>query len=348
MAEPLFDCTHTDRQYYSERLRDFLPDRIFDIHTHVYRATDIIDEPNPEERRVMWPSLVAAENPWDHQRESYQLMFPDKEVSALIFGTITEPEGLDGMNAYTAAAARETGWPALIFARPAWSSEVLESKLIEGGFRGAKVYLSFAPDEIPAGDIRIFDFIPHHQLEVLDRLGLILLLHIPRKDRLRDPENLKQMVEIEERYPNLRVVIAHVGRAYCREDVGNAFEVISEKTRRMCFDISANTNASVFEGLIEAVGPKRILFGSDLPVARMRMRRVCEDGVYVNVIPRGLYGDVTGDVHMREVDPPEADELSFFMYEIIDAFRRAAEATGLTRGDIEDVFRNNAQRLLAT
>ena len=91
-----------------------------------------------------------------------------------------------------------------------------------------------------------------------------------------------------------------------------------------------------------------ILFGSDLPVARMRMRRVCEDGVYVNVIPRGLYGDVTGDVHMREVDPPEADELSFFMYEIIDAFRRAAEATGLTRGDIEDVFRNNAQRLLAT
>ena len=63
-------------------------------------------------------------------------------------------------------------------------------------------------------------------------------------------------------------------------------------------------------------------------------------------MPRGLYGDVSDDKHMREVDGEQADALSFFLYEEIDAFRRAAQATGLTPRDIEDVFYGNAVRLI--
>ena len=127
--------------------------------------------------------------------------------------------------------------------------------------------------------------------------------------------------------------------------MGDAFEVLAD-TENMMFDISANTNAEVFEQLIKAVGPKRILFGSDLPILRMRMRRICENGIYVNLVPKGLYGDVSGDRNMREVDAAEAGKMTFFMYEEIDAFRRAAEATGLSREDIEDVFYNNAHRII--
>ena len=75
--------------------------------------------------------------------------------------------------------------------------------------------------------------------------------------------NLTQIVEIEKNYPNVKLIIAHVGRAYCPEDVGDAFEVLAE-SRKMLFDISANTSAENFERLIRAVGPRRILFGSDL------------------------------------------------------------------------------------
>ncbi|OHB65637.1 MAG: hypothetical protein A2Y76_04400 [Planctomycetes bacterium RBG_13_60_9] len=114
----------------------------------------------------------------------------------------------------------------------------------------------------------------------------------------------------------------------------------------MMFDISANTNATVFEQLIGAVGPRRILFGSDLPITRMRMRRICEGGNYVNLVPKGLYGDVSDDKHMREVDGEQAEALSFFLYEEIDAFRRAAQAVGLTRQEIEAVFYSNAARLI--
>ena len=97
---------------------------------------------------------------------------------------------------------------------------------------------------------------------------------------------------------------------------------------------------------LEAVGPKRLLFGSDLPILRMRTRRICEKGVYVNLVPRGLYGDVSGDKNMREIEGPEAEKLTFFMYEELLAFRRAAERAGLTRADLQDVFHDNAERIL--
>ena len=155
------------------------------------------------------------------------------------------------------------------------------------------------------------------------------------------------MLEIDRRYPNAQVIIAHVGRAYCPEDVGDAFAILAQ-TKRLLFDFSANTNAPVFERLIRTVGPRRILFGSDLPITRMRMRRICENGNYINLVPRGLYGDVSDDRHMREVDGAQADALSFFLYEEIDAFRRAAQATGLTPQDIEDVFHGNAVRMIET
>jgi hypothetical protein len=116
----------------------------------------------------------------------------------------------------------------------------------------------------------------------------------------------------------------------------------------MVFEFSATTNAYVIEQALRAVGPKRVMFGSDLPIPRMRMRRICEHGIYVNLVPPGLYGDVSDDPNMREVSPAEAESLTFFMYEELFAFRCAAEAMGLSATDVEDVFYNNAQRLLGS
>jgi len=210
-----------------------------------------------------------------------------------------------------------------------------------------KSYLSHAPAYLPVDEIRIFDIFPPHQLEVLDRRGWIMMLHIPRSGRLKDPVNLGQMMEIDGRFPNMQSIIAHVGRAYCAEDTGNAFDVLSA-SRHLFFDIAANTNADVFRGTIECVGPKRVLFGSDMPILRMRMRRICEDGRYINIVPKGLYGDVSGDPHMREVGGEEADRLTFFMYEEIKAFKDAAEKTRLSFAEVEDVFYNNAAAILET
>ncbi len=339
----MLEIKDVDRKIYAEQLQGFLPDRIIDIHTHIW--LDRLKKNVKKDRVVSWPSLVAKENSIEDHLECYRLMFPGKEVTPMIFPGLVNAESADGLNQYVAESSGQHGLPALLFAIPEWSAADVERRVIEGGFKGIKVYLNLAPAYLPRKEIRIFDFLPPHQLELLHRHGWIAMLHIPRDGRLRDLVNLAQMIEIEKRYPGVRLIIAHVGRAYCREDVDNAFEVLKE-TKKMAFDFSANTNDWVFEQLIRAVGPKRILFGSDLPILRMRMRRICENGAYINLVPKGLYGDVSGDKNMREVEGAEAEKLTFFMYEELLAFKRAAERTGLVVSDLEDIFYNNSRSII--
>jgi hypothetical protein len=73
----------------------------------------------------------------------------------------------------------------------------------------------------------------------------------------------------------------------------------------------------------------------------MRMKRIVENGVYINVVPPGLYGDVNNIAHMREA--PADESLSFFMYEIIRSAKRAM--ADYSKQDVEDVFYNNAKRI---
>lgn len=342
----LLEIRDVDQRFYREKLESFLPDQILDVHAHVW-LRDFRKGP-PTGRAVTWPLRVAEQGPVEELIETYRLLFPGKSVRPLMFSFVeSHQDDFEAANAYVSRAASEHGLPALVFASPLWSATRLEREIREGGFVGIKVYLTLAARHIAADQIRIFDFLPPHQLEVLDRYGWIAMLHIPRSGRLRDPVNLADMLEIERCYPNAQVIIAHVGRAYCPEDVGDAFAILAQ-AKRLLFDISANTNATVFEQLIRTVGPRRILFGSDLPITRMRMRRICEKGTYINLVPRGLYGDVSDDKHMREVDGEQADALSFFLYEEIDAFRRASEAVGLTSQDIADVFQGNAARIAKT
>jgi predicted TIM-barrel fold metal-dependent hydrolase len=340
----LFEINTVDQRFYEDRLQAFLPDQIIDVHTHVWRKA--FRRAASTGRAVTWPLRVTEEHRVEDLLTTYKRLFPGKSVRAMIFSFLeSHDDDFAAANAYISTCAKEHDLPALVFASPQWSAERLEQEIVQGGFLGAKVYLTLADPAIPATEITIYDFLPRHQLEVLDHHGWIVLLHIPRTARLRDPVNLSQMLEIERTYPKIQLIIAHVGRAYCPEDVGNAFDVLAQ-TERMMFDFSANTNAQVFEQLIRTVGPRRILFGSDLPITRMRMRRICEKGTYINLVPRGLYGDVSEDSHMREVDGPEAENMSLFLYEQIEAFRKAAEHTALTHRDIEDVFYYNAARMI--
>jgi len=344
---PLFEVKAVDREFYQRRLQSFLPTRIIDVHTHVW-LDEFKSKQKGEEpvRAVTWPQRVALDNSIEDLTETHHLMFPGKKVIPLIFGhALSLADDIDRGNEYVRECARKNRVPALIFADPRWSEVDFEEGIISGNFLGAKVYLTRSDPRILEKDIQIYDFLPHHQLQVLDRHGWIVMLHIPRQGRLRDPLNLAQMVEIEKGYPHVKVIIAHVGRAYCPEDIGKAFEVLGE-TQRMLFDISANTCVETFERLIRGVGPRRILFGSDFPVLRMRTRRICEGGRYVNLVPKGLYGDVSGDPHLREVAGKDADQLTFFMYEAIEAFRRAATNTDLNKNDIGAVFFGNAAEVL--
>ncbi len=341
----LFEVTGTDREIWERELADFLPDRLIDVHTHVWLDRHKGHGADEHARVVSWPSLVAKECSIEDLEQSFRLMFPGRSAKALIFSSVGRGDDVDAMNGYIAESGRTHVFPTLMYAFPEWTAKDLDRKLRAGRFLGVKVYLNLTPDYLPRQEIRIFDFLPPHQLDVLDRGRRVVMLHIPRDARLRDPVNLEQMLEIERNWPRVRLIIAHVGRAYCDEDVGDAFQRLAG-TKDMVFDFAANTNAHVFEQAIRAFGPERCLFGSDLPITWMRMRRVCEGGRYVNLVPRGKYGDVAGDKNMREVDGAEAGRLTTFMYEELAAIKRACARVGVDGRGVEAIFRTNAERVL--
>ena len=341
----LFDVTAVDRETWDREFADFLPDRIIDVHTHVWLDRHKRHAAGEHARTVSWPALVAKDCSIEDLEKSFALMFPGRRAKALIFSSVSRSDDVEAMNAYIAESGRTRGHPTLMYAFPEWPAKDLERKLRAGRFLGVKVYLNLTPEYLPRQEIRVFDFLPPHQLDVLDHGRRVVMLHIPRDGRLRDPVNLEQMLELERIWPRVRLIIAHVGRAYCDEDVGDAFQRLGA-TKNMVFDFAANTNAQVFEQAIRTFGPERCLFGSDLPITWMRMRRICEGGRYINLVPRGKYGDVSRDPNMREVDGAEAARLTTFMYEELLSIKRACTRAGVDKRGVEAIFRTNAERVL--
>ena len=341
----LFEVTAYDKKVYEEELKDFLPDKIFDVHTHVW--LNALEDPKPvepgkEKRTVTWPSLVAADNPVEDLQETYRLMFPDKDVKALMFNNGT---GSARNNAYVSESSKKSGFPALYYSRPTQSADEVEKYVREGGFLGLKSYLDLAPKYLPVNEIRIYDFFPKHQLKRMDEMGAIVMLHIPRNARLKDPVNLHQILEIKQEFPNIRLIIAHVGRAYTKEDVGNAFDYLDQAPDLM-YDFCANCCEYAITEVLKHAGPKHVMFGTDLPILRMRTHRIEENGTYINLVPPGLYGDPSQDPHLREVSAEEAEKITFFAYEELLAFKRACQTLGLSKQDVEDVMYNNAVNLI--
>ena len=341
----LFEVTDYDRQVYETELRDFLPDRILDVHTHVWLERFFPPKPlapGETKRTVTWPSLVARDDSIEDLQETYRLMFPGKEVKALIFSNSGRSEEA---NDYVAGCSRQSGFPALYFSAPEQNPDEVERKIREGGFLGIKSYLSLSPAYLPEAEIRIFDFFPKHQLKRMDEMGAIVMLHIPRHGRLKDPVNLAQIMEIKKEFPHIRLIIAHIGRAYTRGDVGNAFEVLDGAPDLM-YDFCANCCEYAITEVLRHAGPKHVMFGTDMPILRMRTRRIEENGTYINLVPPGLYGDPSQDPHLREVSAEEAEHITFFAYEELLAFKRACKTLGLTKQDVEDIMYNNAVGLI--
>ena len=327
-----------DKQVYEKELKDFLPDSFIDCHTHIWK--DSFLPYGSANGGALWIDRVADELTADDLMRTLAELYPNKNVTPLVFGGVKH--NIEQCNRYVCDESQKYGFPTLLRSDYSMSAEELEEQVKKGGFLGLKPYITNCPPYIPVPEIRIFDFLPYEHLRVADKNGWIVMLHIPRSKRLIDPVNLAQLMEIEEKYPNLKLIVAHIGRAYSVEDLGNSFDLL-KNTKNMIFDFTANLCDDAIKACIEAVGAKRLLFGSDLPISIMRMYRITENGIYYNIVPRGMYGDVSDDPHLRESDEKD---ITLMIYEQLRAFKRVATEMKLTDAQIEDIMYCNSKELL--
>ena len=332
-----FEYTAYDREVYERELASFLPDRIFDAHVHVSNSG--IKSYGSHNGGSTWVDHINMDLDVSGFLEINKQLFPRQRTEAMIFGACLTD--IDEANRFTVNCNRGYDFPMLYRSDYAEEPEELEVRVKAGGFIGLKPYLSNCPSYSPSREVRIFDYLPPAHLEIANRNGWIIMLHIPRDKRLGDPVNIAQIMEIEEKYPRIKLIVAHVGRAYTEADFGRAFEIL-KNTKNMMFDFTANLFTPAISEGIRTGGVERFLYGTDLPIASMRMYRIVENGDYFNVVPKGFYGDVTGQPHMRE---EESDKISLMVYEQLLALKRSAIELRLSDSDIEKIMYGNAKAL---
>jgi hypothetical protein len=212
----------------------------------------------------------------------------------------------------------------------------LERSLASGGFYGFKVYLPWHGDDY--GDLRVEDMLGPAEMELADRCGLIVLLHVPRAGRLADPVIQSGVRSLSSGYPNARIVLAHCGRCYHPEEMKKAAPALT-KLDNVYLDTSMVMDPLALQILLEHVPSSRLLFATDFPVPAMRGRRVYVLDHWVDLVLPG-YPESAYRVQS------EGLRASFMVYEIIQAVRRAAERVGLSRREAAAIFHDNGAAVL--
>lgn len=335
--------TDVDRAFWREHLDPWLPQHIFDAHTHVTEPRFRIAAMSEEKRRQYWVNEVVEPIGAAEAERCHDLVFPGRSFSCLCFGSVSLDFDIEGENTCLQSECMQRGWYRLAVVRPQWSVERIAQELDQPNVLGVKVYYSLIGNDPTSRDkhldARIYDFLPHHQLELLNARRCWVTLHVPKADRLGHPGNIAEIQEIRSRYPNIILVIAHLGRCYTLAHAREAFPHFAADAG-LLFDSSAVLNPDVHRLALETFGPHRILYGSDNPVFYMRGRRRFLERSYINHTPYPFYFN-------RNRESPEIEaNYTLFMYEELLAIRQACEQLGLAESDVEAIFHDNAIRTI--
>ncbi len=337
MPHPYFELNDVDRRFWGERIEPWLPERVIDAHRHVNLAEHLGPDV-PSVGPPKFPDEIAGPESIELARDAYRDLLPGREVEFLCFGSPRTNGLFEANNAYLSAGLAGSGSAALALTPPTWDQETLLAQLRQPGIIGAKPYERLDPNW-DGRDVSVFDFMPHHQLEVLNDLGAWLTLHLPRAERLADPANIAEVLEIRRRYPNIALVIAHLGRSYSGYYARAGFPPLADDPG-ILFDTSAVLNPAVLAMALDRFGPERLMFATDQPIFYMRGRRTWSGNKYVNLI---------SDDYSWNTDrqPPEVEAgYTLSVYEMIAALGDTIRAMGYLEDTVEDIFQGNARRLM--
>ena len=220
---------------------------------------------------------------------------------------------------------------------PSMTSEELERLIHEHGFKGFKPYRFYAATGDPV-ECRISDMLPEEQIEVANRHGLIVMLHLPKRDAIADPENLAELECFTSRYPRVKWILAHCARSYSAWAIERAASVL-RNLANVWYDTSSVCESDAIEALLSAVGVERVMYGSDdLPVGVMRGKYIAFGYAWAYLSPENHSLDLS---HCM-------GQMTFTRYEQLRAMRRACRRLGLTRDQIEGLFCDTALRLVGS
>lgn len=321
--------TDSDRELFDRELDSFVPPAIFDAHAHWYRNDHFPAATVPALARS--GPAVAGSEAFDRaieeliprrQTEGLFFPFPHAEVDVAKANTFLHEE-----------LQRRPASRGQMLITPAHDPESIRQTVRECGFVGLKCYHVYSPRR-PTFDSTIEEFLPEEQVRIAHEESLAITLHMVRPRALADVANQAAIRRYCERYPNMRLILAHAARGF------NAHHTILgiDSLRgldNVWFDTSAVTDCGAIEAIINTLGHERVLYGSDFPVSHLRGRCVALGDSFLWISAENT------DLNV----PYAALNLALVGHEALRALKVAALATRLSDAQVEDIFRNNALRL---
>ncbi|MBT4756820.1 MAG: amidohydrolase family protein [Opitutae bacterium] len=339
-----FNYTDVDRAFWAKHLEDWVPQRVYDSHIHIIDQSYQLETVSEEMKKSYWVQELQNMLSADVAGHCYQTVFPGRDVCCTGFGWPFLGWEIEGSNEYVWTHLPAKKWNALAVVRPTWVAEQVEWLLSHPGVIGVKPYYSLIGHDASSRDkyieASIFDFLPHHQLEVLNDHKAWVTMHVPKADRLGHPENQRDIKEIRNKYPDIRLVIAHFGRSYTKPHAEEGILPLADDPG-LYWDNSAVLNPEVHALAMEHIGPDRIMYGTDNPMFMMRGRRKWQGRSYTNHTSQDFYFNTN-----RESPEIEAG-YTLYMYEALKAMKDACEKIGIGRDGVEKMFFRNADRLVA-
>ncbi len=329
-------CEQVDLPFYRGEVRPVLPPAVLDFHAHVWSRSHWRQAPAEGSRGGRY-MVVETEYPVESLAADARRIFPDNAYRAVCFGMPTPQADIGKTNRYLAEAA-VSGWlhPLMLAGKGLMMREELERALATRAYKGYKVFLNWLGDDY--GERTIQDMLSPVEMEPADRRRLIVLLHVPRAGRLADPVIQEGVRTLARDYPRAQIVLAHCGRCYLPDEMQKAVGCL-KGLDNVWLDTAMVMDPTVLQIVMEELGPERLLFATDFPVAAMRGRRVYALDHWVDLV---LPGPAPSAYRVASPDI----RASFMVYEIVLAIRRAAEQAGISAGELRAIFHDNGARLL--
>jgi glutamate-1-semialdehyde 2,1-aminomutase len=210
----------------------------------------------------------------------------------------------------------------------------VEATIRRTGLIGFKPYRWYASSG-DAVEGRLTDFMPEHQIAVADRLGLIIMMHLSKRDAIADPENVEDLLRLSDRYPNAKWILAHCARSYGPW----AIEASAARLRglpNVWYDTSTVCDSDALDALYTGVGVDRVMYGSDDMIGPMRGKYITFGRAWAYLSPGNH------SMSLAHCD----GRMTFTRYEQLRAMKRGARQIGLSTAQRDALFYDTARALV--
>jgi glutamate-1-semialdehyde 2,1-aminomutase len=342
MIKLLYDFGEKDARIFEEEFKDFLPDQIIDTHMHIYREGD--KKPNVKANLYNLLSIDESYPQYTYEDFEYTMekLFTSKKCSALVLGQPVSWIDYGKNNKYVSEVCKKNDIYGCYMLTA--NQENIPPRFFEDKYVGFKPYADTsvgdkAKDYAEVGlDVTLYSNMPETVLEFANSHRLIIVNDVPRADWLNDENNIREIIEICHRYPDIKMILAHAGRSYTYYDIKDSVEHI-KNIDNLYFDLAMVNDIRVIETLIRKVGTGRILYATDLPVAGLK-------GKNVNINNKHYF--VTKDRKSWSISytTMNLDDFTFFVYEIVRAIKIAIENTGSEAKSVDKIFFGNISEMI--